>query len=668
MSKKEYIVLPLILICSFFYLAAFCKYGINPADEGIPFSGALRIMKGEVPLKDFQGYMPGKYYFYYAILKIFGSDILTVRYVISFITAIMVCVCYALSRKIMAVNYSLFAALTILAVPGTYYGRFLSFFITANIAFFYVFTMSKSFAPFFMGIIGGITLLFRQDLGLFVFSLAIFMFLVEKYFSGDSSYAKAISGIKQYVTGYFTIIFLPVFYYIYVGKFLYILKLNYNGFFGDYQKMNLPFPDLSSDWHEIGLFYIPVLIYLYTAFHIIIGMKNKHGKQFMFKLYILLIGILSFNQAIWRTHPENIIRVIIPAVILYFYLFQIGYERLKRKALIQWIFIMIFSLIPISYAYAINKNYGTHIGSINFSTSKYKPFGIERANVFAPEQFINDYKKLVTYIKNNTAPDEKIYIVPFWGIPLYFLSNRTNPTYFEWVLLADMSAYPNIEELIIESLIKDKTRIIIYVDFPLDGLEERRFKNYAPKLYKWMMDNYFYEDIIGGYRILKINSSEKPKSLFDYDYEYEGKEIFGNKFVNYRGMNINGDRRFALFEHPKSSIKYKIRVPENSLLNFGIALDQRVWDKNKGDGVYFEIIINDGGVEDVLFSQYINPKSNIHERKWIDHSIDLSDYGSKEVLLILNTLPGPAGNNAYDWAGWSKLEFITKYNDGFRSK
>ena len=125
-------------------------------------------------------------------------------------------------------------------------------------------------------------------------------------------------------------------------------------------------------------------------------------------------------------------------------------------------------------------------------------------------------------------------------------------------------------------------------------------------------------------------------------------------------MDINGDKRDTLFEHPPSVIKYKMKIPKNSLLIFSIAIDPQVWNTGRGDGVTFEVIIKDNMKENILFSRYINPKVNEDERKWIDNSVDLSEYRGKEVLLSLKTSPGPAGNNEYDWAGWSKLEFVTK--------
>lgn len=124
-------------------------------------------------------------------------------------------------------------------------------------------------------------------------------------------------------------------------------------------------------------------------------------------------------------------------------------------------------------------------------------------------------------------------------------------------------------------------------------------------------------------------------------------------------FNINGDSRATLFEHPPSKITYKLTVPENSSLTFGIALDPEVWSADKGDGVVFEVLVKDGKEEQKLFSKYIDPKNRIEDRKWHDEVIDLSRYGKKEVSLTFITSPGPSNNADYDWAGWGDPKLIS---------
>jgi hypothetical protein len=97
--------------------------------------------------------------------------------------------------------------------------------------------------------------------------------------------------------------------------------------------------------------------------------------------------------------------------------------------------------------------------------------------------------------------------MPFLGIPIYFLADRRNPNFFEWFLPPDTLYYPDAEKNITAALDKSGIDLIVYNEYALDGLEARRFMNYAPNYYRYIFTHYYLDKTIGGYWMLRKGES-----------------------------------------------------------------------------------------------------------------------------------------------------------------
>ena len=148
-------------------------------------------------------------------------------------------------------------------------------------------------------------------------------------------------------------------------------------------------------------------------------------------------------------------------------------------------------------------------------------------------------------------------------------------------------------------------------------------------------------------------------------------------------FTIHGDQRRVLFAHPDSHVRYRLTLPASPLISGEPALPPRVlvavslskgteggpalafavatapesWEQ-PGDGVQFDIYIDDGHTESHPFSEYIDPKNIPAHRQWHDREIDLSPWAGQTVTVTFATGPGPNGNSDYDWAGWGEPRIV----------
>lgn len=134
------------------------------------------------------------------------------------------------------------------------------------------------------------------------------------------------------------------------------------------------------------------------------------------------------------------------------------------------------------------------------------------------------------------------------------------------------------------------------------------------------------------------------------------------------------DARQVLYQHPpesgKDEIIYRIQVPDAGVLRFAIALSPQTWSPDKGDGASFQLYVanpDDPQGGQFVFVRYINPKHNPSDRRWRNFLIDLSPWAGHAVNLSLITEAGPAGDWAFDWAGWADLQIAGIEPDYFVS-
>lgn len=128
---------------SLFYQSLFYQYGLNLWDEGVIYSGAVRLLNGETVNNDFFGYQPGRYYLLAFFFKLFGVSVESGRIMWIPLTSAMVTVTLVLSRRLIKGRWAWMPPLLLLIAPSMYYNRFLPLFLVFNLYF--LFRMVEKF-------------------------------------------------------------------------------------------------------------------------------------------------------------------------------------------------------------------------------------------------------------------------------------------------------------------------------------------------------------------------------------------------------------------------------------------------------------------------------------------------------------------------------------------
>src|ERR1044071_3009268 len=90
----------IFLVC-LAYLCLFLRYTTLEPDEGIVLQGAERILRGEIPYRDFFSfYTPGSFYLISIVFRLFGDSFVIARFSLAVAGAICSVIAYLLARRV----------------------------------------------------------------------------------------------------------------------------------------------------------------------------------------------------------------------------------------------------------------------------------------------------------------------------------------------------------------------------------------------------------------------------------------------------------------------------------------------------------------------------------------------------------------------------------------
>jgi hypothetical protein len=259
------------------------------------------------------------------------------------------------------------------------------------------------------------------------------------------------------------------------------------------------FEDTFELWTKCVL-YLPVLVYPLALVAIAVmayrfqrlGDRDA-GREGHALVAISLVGMLTLLQAWPRADVAHILFGLQGTFIVFAYLMFCvarGIRTLPGPQPVIAGVAVVIALLP--FAVLLRKGYlRTDFEYQNY----FAEVRTERARGIRTGTLDAQRIDVVTnYITEHTAPGEPIFIVP-WQSGFYFLANRPNPTRTDFMLFEDPELYP----CLLARLDERRPNYVIY-GYTWD-VDEKRFRDYAAPIDRYIRSRYAIEFTTDGYEI-----------------------------------------------------------------------------------------------------------------------------------------------------------------------
>jgi len=484
-------------ILSFLAIAALFlyqgKYGFSLWDEGYLWYGAQRVMVGEVPLRDFMAYDPGRYYWSAAWMAATGSKgIVALRLSVAMFQALgLFSGLFLIARSCRNSSVSHLLVSSLILVTWMYprhklFDISISIFIIGYLSYLIQKPVNSRFLV--TGICVGLTALFGRNHAVY----AVFGCLVTLVWTVMQT--KSLGGIVKnslylfagVIAGYapmlLMILIIPGFAQAFWESIRFLFEVG---------NTNIPLP---MPW--------PWLVQVHTLTAI------ESVRQVMVGLFFVCLPLAGMVSLIWVFWSRSKGKLIPPAVVASAFLIlpytQFAFSRADVNHLAQSIFPLLIIVTTSLSTQSGIKKWAPSIILLASSLCVMLPVQplwqcIQQKNCATIEvsgdQLTVDPDTasqiaLVRNLNDYYTPNGQSFLAePYWP-GAYALLERKSPV---WEIFALFPRSNRFEKIEIERIRQSKPRFVIILDLALDGHEEMRFKNTHPQTNQFIVDNFDFD-------------------------------------------------------------------------------------------------------------------------------------------------------------------------------
>lgn len=479
----------LLISVAILYLQPGLSRWLNIYDEGVMVYGAVRVMDGHIPYRDFWGmYSPGQFYVLAGLFRLFGPSIMVERWWDVVVRAALACVVFFLARRLS--SWPAATVVWLLTLMWLEYFGFFGYPIFTGLLFIFLSCLAlaeglrasaegrperRAFA--LAGGLAGVAAWFRHDLAVYAVAgaaLVLFAYgLSRPAQAGNMSVARralaAVRRLMPYVIG-LAVAAGPVALLLLlaapVNELLHQLLIFPLTVFP--RMRQLPYPPF-----EVANlpFYFPFMAYAAVALLIALAARRLRRAgpdearalrdirwQVRAAGAIMLFGLFGFNQANIRSDLIHIPQFFLPAVAL-LALLMAGFRPVLKEH--NYAFAAPAITIMLLLAFPALSNY------LSASTQPPPPHDVARAQgaPVDPNQL-----RAIQFIRQATTPTDTIYSgvgrhdrIFVNDVMFYFLVERHSATRYHELHPRQATTLP-VQEEIVADLERNRTRYIVLTD------------------------------------------------------------------------------------------------------------------------------------------------------------------------------------------------------------
>jgi len=498
------------------------RWNVFTGDEGYLSYGVQRVIEGQLPYRDFQrNHAPGVYYMLVPIFRTFGASLIVTRVFCLVLLAVAGVATYLVARAVTPRWAACLAALQCVLMPPPMHKTYVPLMVLAGLALCAGLSRGTwgrwKTALAGMGI-GAIALL-RQDVACYTFLIASMSVALVQIVGREKAAATPL-GRRLVKAGILCaalaagvgVIWAPVLaFFAAKGALADIIRQVLLGGLRDHMEMTLPFPPISKVYArgiplggrlDASLFYFPAAMIAVGVIIVLLAVVRKKArhKHFLIAQWTAM-ALLMHTLIMLRTDSYHVKQVLAAPSFIFACLAgaaAAGLWSVRRSPLgmLRRAPAFLLSALIVLWGAGITaRAVRSDILVTRASLKKALMLDEPRARLLLDRAQKQNFEELFRTIRQMTGPDEPIFVAPYNSV-LYFVAQRRNPTRYD-ALFPAMVSSTDAQRDVIREVEEGRVRLIIVEDVAWDGLQERRFLNYAPVIRQYLSDDFVREKNIG---------------------------------------------------------------------------------------------------------------------------------------------------------------------------